>query len=100
MGSGAAVLKFKPDRRKLEAEAEATLSRAGLEWTQRADARAARLEARLDAVEQEQDEHREMLHVHADWDRAMVRRVSEETGIDLPAPPPLFLPKRVNSRDI
>lgn len=90
-GAGAAILKFKPERQKLKAEASVMLAASSMEMATKLSERLDKALTRIDKLEENEDIQREQLHKHSEWDRLVAHQLREK-GVDVPSPPPLFVP--------
>lgn len=53
-------------------------------------------EARIDEQERMEDELRDSLRDHVEWDRTVANVLAEHGITDIPPPPPLFPPRKAN----
>ncbi|MCP2243201.1 hypothetical protein [Lentzea aerocolonigenes] len=94
-GGGIAALKFKSEKRKLEADAAQVLTASSVDYAVKVSERLDKLADKVDRMEDEQDRQRELLQVHHEWDLEVVSTV-RGLGGTVPNPPPLFLASKAS----
>lgn len=95
IGGTLAALRFKTEKRKLEADAAQVLTASSVDYAVKLNERLDKLADKVDRMEDEQDRQRELLQVHHEWDLIVVGTV-RELGGTVPNPPPLFLASKAS----
>ena len=70
-------------------QTDAALGERSMELASLANTRLDALCDKVDRMQEQQDLQRELLYIHADWDRELVV-AAREAGIPVSMPPPLF----------